>query len=70
MRIALLSAAMLAALVPCAAFAQEDDAAGEIEARQAEKQAELDSVSKEISLSGDRVAALSDEIAGIKKDYA
>jgi murein hydrolase activator len=70
MRIALLSAAVLAVLSPCAAFAQEDDAAAEIEARQAEKQAELDRVSKEISLSGDKVASLTEEIAGIKKDYA
>jgi murein hydrolase activator len=69
-RIALLSAAMLAVLIPHAAFAQEEDTAGEIEARQAEKQAELDRVSKEMTLSGDKVAALTAEIAGIKQDYA
>ena len=50
--------------------AQELDAAGEIEARQAEKQAELDNVSREITLSDSRVEALAGEIAGIKKDHA
>ena len=44
--------------------------AAEIEARQAEKQAELDNVSREITLSGSRLEALADEIAGIKKDHA
>lgn len=68
--IALLSAALLAVLIPHAVVAQEESAAGEIEARQAEKQAELDRVSKEMSLSGDKVAALTAEIAAIKQDYA
>jgi septal ring factor EnvC (AmiA/AmiB activator) len=68
--IALLSAVMLAVSTPHGAFAQEEDAAGEIEARQAEKQAELDRVSKDMALSSDKVAALTAEIAGIKQDYA
>src|SRR5262245_51665422 len=68
--IALLMAAMTAAAA-AHAFAQEtDDAAGEIEARQAEKQAELDRVSKAITLSDSRVASLTQEIAGIKQDHA
>ena len=54
----------------CRAGAQELDAAGEIEARQAEKQAEFDRVSREITLSDSRVAALAAEIAGVKKDHA
>ena len=58
---------LLRRFAPCA---QELDAAGEIEARQAEKQAELDRVSREITLSDSRVAALAAEIAGIKKDHA
>src|SRR5262245_64927532 len=66
--IALLTAAMLV-VAPCVPFAQDEEA-GEIEVRQAEKQAELDRVSKEITLSGERVTALTEEIAGIKKDHA
>jgi septal ring factor EnvC (AmiA/AmiB activator) len=68
--IAALCAALLVAAVPLAAGAQELDAAGEIEARQAEKQAELDNVSREITLSDSRVEALTGEIGGIKKDHA
>jgi septal ring factor EnvC (AmiA/AmiB activator) len=64
--LALLCAAWLA--VPAAA--QEPESAGEIEARQAEKQAELDRVAKEITLSDSKVGALAQEIAGIKKDHA
>ena len=67
--IALLSAAMIAAAMPCA-IAQEADEVDEIEARQAEQQAELDRVSKEITLSDSRVAGLTEEIAGIRKDHA
>lgn len=67
--IALLCAAMMAAAAP-RAIAQEADDAGEVEARQAEKQAELDRVAKEITLSDSRVEALTEEIAGIKKDHA
>jgi septal ring factor EnvC (AmiA/AmiB activator) len=71
MGIALLSAALLAAAAPRMAFAQDEvEEAGDIEARQAEKQAELDRISKDISLSGDKVATLAEEIAGIKKDHA
>ena len=51
------------------AVAQEDDPASEIVARQAEKQAELDRVTREITLSDTRVNALTEEIAGIKKDH-
>ncbi|MDW6021668.1 murein hydrolase activator EnvC [Mesorhizobium sp. BAC0120] len=68
--IALLLAAMMVAAVPHARAQEIDGEAGEIEARQAEKQAELDRVSKEITLSDSRVAALTEEIAGIKKDHA
>jgi septal ring factor EnvC (AmiA/AmiB activator) len=69
--IALLSAAMLAAAAPYAALAQDEvEEAGDVEARQTEKQAELDRVSKDISLSGERVTTLTEEIAGIKKDHA
>ena len=67
--IALLCAAAIAAAAP-RAVAQEEDAAGEIEARQVEQQAELDRVAKEITLSDSRVTALTEEIAGIKKDHA
>jgi murein hydrolase activator len=71
MGIALLSAALLAAAAPRMAFAQDEvEEAGDIEARQAEKQAELDLISKDISLSGEKVTALAQEIAGIKKDHA
>jgi len=70
LRIALLTAAMLAAATPGALLAQEADAAGEFEARQAEKQAELDRVAEEITLSDSRLAALAEEISGIKKDHA
>jgi septal ring factor EnvC (AmiA/AmiB activator) len=70
MGIALLSAAVLAVAAPRTAFAGQAEDAGQSEARQAEKQAELDRVSREISLSGERVTALTDEIAGIKKDHA
>jgi septal ring factor EnvC (AmiA/AmiB activator) len=66
--IALLCAVMAAAAPR--ALAQDADPAGEIEARQAEKQAELDRVAKEMTLSDSRVSALTDEIAGIKKDNA
>jgi murein hydrolase activator len=69
-RIALLSAVVLAVLIPHGAFGQEEDAAAEVEARQAEKQAELDRVTKDMALSGDKVAALNAEIAGLKQDYA
>ena len=68
--IASLCAALLVAVAAFPAGAQELDAAGEIEARQAEKQAELDNVSREITLSDSRVTALAGEIAGIKKDHA
>jgi septal ring factor EnvC (AmiA/AmiB activator) len=71
MGIALLSAAMLAVAAPYAALAQDEvGEAGDVEARQVEKQAELDRVSKDISLSGERVTTLTEEIAGIKKDHA
>jgi septal ring factor EnvC (AmiA/AmiB activator) len=68
--LASLCAALLLAASTFATVAQEVDAAGEIEARQAEKQAELDRVSREISLSDSRVAALNEEIAAIRKDNA
>ena len=68
--LASLCAALLLAAATFATAAQEVDAAGEIEARQAEKQAELDRVSREISLSDSRVAALNEEIASIRKDNA
>ena len=68
--LASLCAALLLAAATFATAAQEVDAAGEIEARQAEKQAELDRVSREISLSDSRVAALTEEIAAIRKDNA
>jgi septal ring factor EnvC (AmiA/AmiB activator) len=71
MGIALLSAALLAAAAPRMAFAQDEvEEAGDVEARQAEKQAELDRISKDISLSGEKVTTLTEEIAGIKKDHA
>ena len=68
--VALLCAALLIGGATLGARTQELDAAGEIEARQAEKQAELDNVSREITLSDSRVTALAGEIAGIKKDHA
>ena len=68
--LASLCAALLFAAATFATAAQEVDAAGEIEARQAEKQAELDRVSREINLSDSRVAALNEEIAAIRKDNA
>src|SRR4051812_13218779 len=68
--VASLCAALLIGGATFAANAQELDAAGEIEARQAEKQAEFDNVSREITLSDTRVEALASEIAGIKKDHA
>jgi septal ring factor EnvC (AmiA/AmiB activator) len=66
--IALLCAAIAAAAPH--ALAQDADPASEIEARQAQKQAELDSVAREKTLSDSRVSALAAEIAGIKKDNA
>ena len=68
--LASLCAALLFAAATFARPRRQLDAAGEIEARQAEKQAELDRVSREISLSDSRVAALSEEIAAIRKDNA
>ena len=68
--IASLCLALLVAATPLAVHAQEADAAADIEARQAEKQAEFDRVSREITLSDSRVEALAGEIAGIKKDHA
>jgi septal ring factor EnvC (AmiA/AmiB activator) len=68
--VASLCAALLIGAATLAASAQELDAAGEIEARQAEKQTELDNVSREITLSDSRLEALGGEIAGIKKDHA
>lgn len=68
--VASLCAALLIGGATLAAYTQELDAAGEIEARQAEKQTELDNVSREITLSDSRVEALAGEIAGIKKDHA
>jgi len=68
--VASLCAALLIGGATLAASAQELDAAGEIEARQAEKQTELDNVSREITLSDSRLEALGGEIAGIKKDHA
>ena len=68
--IASLCAALLVAVAAFPTGAQELDAADEIEARQAEKQAELANVSREITLSDSRVTALAGEIAGIKKDHA
>jgi septal ring factor EnvC (AmiA/AmiB activator) len=65
-----LCAALLFAAATLATAAQELDAAGEIEARQAEQQAELDRVGREINLSDSRVAALTQEIASIRKDNA
>lgn len=66
--LALLVAASLA--LPAVSAAQEEDSAGEIEARQAEKQAEFDKVAREITLSDERAKALTAEIADIKKDHA
>ena len=68
--VASLCAALLIGGATLAAMTQELDAAGEIEARQAEKQVELDNVSREITLSDSRLEALAGEIAGIKKDHA
>lgn len=66
---ALLIVAAIAAAMP-RAVAQEEDVAADIVARQAEKQAELDRVAREITLSDERVGALAQEIAGIRKDHA
>ena len=68
--VASLCAALLIGGATLAAYTQELDAAGAIEARQAEKQTELDNVSREITLSDSHLEALAGEIADVKKDHA
>ncbi|BCH29463.1 membrane protein [Mesorhizobium sp. L-8-10] len=61
---------LVAALAAPPAFGQEADGAAEMEARQAESQAEYERVSREIALSKERLDRLSAEIADMRKDHA
>ncbi|BCH21775.1 membrane protein [Mesorhizobium sp. L-8-3] len=61
---------LVAALAAPPAFGQEADGAAEMEARQAESQAEYERVSREVALSKERLDRLSAEIADMRKDHA
>ncbi|HTV69954.1 MAG TPA: murein hydrolase activator EnvC [Rhizobiaceae bacterium] len=61
---------LLVATASGAGLAAEPENPSEFEARRAESLAEYERVAKEISLSEERLASLSGEIAGVKKDHA
>lgn len=61
---------VVAVLAAVPAFGQEAGSAAEMEARQAESQAEYERVAREVALSKERLDMLSAEIAAVRKDHA
>jgi septal ring factor EnvC (AmiA/AmiB activator) len=66
----LLAALFLAATAAGPAIAVEGDDTTELEAQRAQSQEEYDRIAKEVVLSHERLAALSEEISTIRKDHA
>jgi septal ring factor EnvC (AmiA/AmiB activator) len=63
-------AAALAVVLSLPAYAAEPENAAAVEARRLEKSAEYERVAREITMSEERLAALSAEIANVRKDHA
>jgi septal ring factor EnvC (AmiA/AmiB activator) len=66
----LCAALTLAFCVPAATGSARAGATSDLEARHAQSEAEYDRISQQMTLSDQKLAALSSEIAGIKKDQA